>query len=112
MLCLLNGGGDLEWLRRPYGGENLIRRRGGRFLVESLDTGDLHVGWVISCLGDVSGSCGEVFSRGVGFIVGEGSRVQFWLDDWMGMGSLSVLFPRVFRVASNKALVVKDCYVV
>ena len=34
--------------------------------------------------------------------VGEESRVWFGVDDWMGMGPLPVLFPRVFTMVSNK----------
>lgn len=34
---------------------------------------------------------GEVFSIGVGFKVGEGSRVHFWLNDWLGGCPLYVI---------------------
>lgn len=49
--------------------------------------------------------------KGVGFKLCESDRVRFWFDDWMGMGLLHVLFPRVFRIASNKESSVRDCYV-
>lgn len=56
----------------------------------------------------MSGSTGEVYSKGVDFRVGNGSRVQFWVDDWMVVGLLSVLFPRIFRLVLNKESVVKE----
>lgn len=38
--------------------------------------------------------------------------VHFLYDDWVGVGSLLVLSPRVFRVVSNKESSVRECYVV
>lgn len=46
---------------------------------------------------------------GVG--VGDGSRVLFWEDGRMCVGSLLILFPRVFTVVSNKEAFVKEYYV-
>ena len=43
--------------------------------------------------------------------MGEGDSVRFWFDDQVGMGLLYRLFPRVFRVVSNKESSVKECYV-
>lgn len=34
--------------------------------------------------------------------------VRFWFDDWMGVGPLSILFPRVFRIPSNKESSIRD----
>lgn len=45
---------------------------------------------------------GAIFCKGVGFPVGNGRRVRFLLDDWAGVGPLTLLYPRVFRVVSNK----------
>lgn len=53
----------------------------------------------------------ELFRRGVGFKVGERSRVHFWVDHWVGLGPLSLSFPRLFRLVVNKLPLVKDCYV-
>lgn len=38
-------------------------------------------------------------------------RVSFWSDEWAGDGLLSLLFARLFRVALDKEVSVKDCYV-
>lgn len=51
-----------------------------------------------------------VFVKGLGFKVGEASSVWFWFDDWVGEGPLCLLYPRVFRVASNKECSVKEFY--
>ena len=54
MLWLLNGGGDLGWRRRLYGGGLLYQslvRLGGGYLLESLGTGDLGAGVFFHILG-------------------------------------------------------------
>lgn len=43
----------------------------------------------IASVSDVSSEWGKVLSKGVGFVVGEGRVVSFWLDDWGGVGPLS-----------------------
>ena len=53
--------------------------RGGGTLLKSLGTEGLGVG-VLFCVLGMSGSCGKIFSKGLGFKVGEGSRVRF---GWM-----------------------------
>lgn len=62
-------------------------------------------------MGDESNPWGEVFARGVGFLIGEGRRVHFWSDDWVGVGPLSMRYRRVFREVSNKESSVNDCFV-
>ena len=52
-----------------------------------------------------------MLKKGVGFKVGVGSRVRFWVDEWVGVGTLCVLFPRLFHLASNNLSRVSDCYV-
>ena len=72
------------------------------------------LGAVNSSFGDVSKVRGEILVEGFGFIVGKGERVRFWFDDWVGVGPLQFLYPRVFRVVSNKECSVKElkeCYV-
>ena len=39
---------------------------------------------------------------GVGFVVGDGSDVRFWMDGWVGKGPLCGIFPRLFRLTVNK----------
>lgn len=63
---------------------------------------------VISNFGDVSNVRGKVFEKGLGFNVGEGANVRFWLDDYEGVGPLCNLFPRVYEVVSNKESFAKD----
>lgn len=38
----------------------------------------------------------------MGFRVGVERLVRFWLDDWVDVRLLLSLFPRLFRVVSNK----------
>lgn len=52
-----------------------------------------------------------MFHKGVDFKVGLGSRVWFWVDDWLGVGPLFLSFPRLFRVVVKRGALVKDCYV-
>lgn len=52
---------------------------------------------------------GDVFSRGVGFIVGHGREASFLPDDRVGMGPSRYMFSRVFRVVSNKVFVWDCC---
>lgn len=63
---------------------------------------------IILSFEDLSSFRGAVFSRSLGFKVGEGGNISFWFDDWAGVGSLCHLFPRVFRVVSNKEFSVKE----
>ena len=43
--------------------------------------------------------------------MGEGDGVRFWFYDWVGVGPLCFLYPRVSKVVSNKECCVKECYV-
>ena len=63
------------------------------------------------CFGDESNVRGKAFVKALGFMVGEWVSVCFLFDDCMGVGPLHLLFPRMFRVASNKETSVKECYV-
>lgn len=40
----------------------------------------------------------------------DGKSVDFWLDDWLGLGPLYSLFPSIFNVVSNKESSVNECY--
>lgn len=62
-------------------------------------------------MGEKSDSYGDLLQKGLGFRDGERNKVRFWLDDWLGAGPLLRVFPRFFRLASNKWSCVKDCYV-
>ena len=61
-------------------------------------------------VGDKSNMRGKALHKGVGFIIGDGTCVRFWLDDWVGMGPLSELFPRIFRLVVNKESCVSDYF--
>lgn len=62
-----------------------------RFLVESLGTGCKDCGNILSG-GDMSDVKGLVLIKRVGFRVGKGNRVWFWVDGWLGVGPLFILF--------------------
>ncbi|GJS55576.1 RNA-directed DNA polymerase, eukaryota, reverse transcriptase zinc-binding domain protein [Tanacetum coccineum] len=40
--------------------------------------------------------------------VGNGESTRFWLDNWIGGGSLNVSYPRLFRLEVNKNCLVRD----
>lgn len=61
-------------------------------------------------VGDSSTLRGELFSRGVGFKVGEASRSRFWFDDCVEGGPLVGVFPTLFRVVINKHSPIKLNY--
>lgn len=63
----------------------------------------------ILSFGDVSSCCGDLFVRGMGYLVGEGHQVLFGIDDLLGMGPLCSSFPRLFRIVVTKSSLVKDC---
>lgn len=44
-------------------------------------------------VGDMSDVKGLVLIKWVGFKVGKGNRVWFWVDGWLGVGPLFTLFP-------------------
>ncbi|KAJ0490556.1 hypothetical protein HanRHA438_Chr12g0568741 [Helianthus annuus] len=35
---------------------------------------------------------------------------RFWLDDWLGQGTLKHRFPLIFRLAANKRTCVSNCF--
>ena len=44
----------------------------------------------------------EVFSKNIQFEIGVGDRVKLWTDQWCGESPLHLIFPGVYRIASNK----------
>lgn len=50
----------------------------------------------------------RLFMSNVKIQVGDGCKVRFWLDVWVGDAPLSTLFPRIFNVCSQKLVVVAD----
>lgn len=51
---------------------------------------------------------GEVWGQ-IQFVVGDGSRVRFWSDDWSGVGVLCEKFPRLYGCSSDRCILVRDC---
>lgn len=43
--------------------------------------------------------------------VGEGAQNHFWMDEWIGKGSLKDQFPRIFAIAQFKNMVVEEAYI-
>lgn len=64
----------------------------------------------IVSVGDVSLEWEKVLSKGASFVVGDGRDVKFLINDRVGVGTLCELFPRVFRVMSNKESAVSNYY--
>ncbi|KAG6730538.1 hypothetical protein I3842_01G085400 [Carya illinoinensis] len=53
----------------------------------------------------------ESFVKHVNFVVGEGSRISFWFDDWCGDRALNRVFPAIFCMASDWHTFVSDLLV-
>ena len=52
----------------------------------------------------------EILHPKVGFIVGNGRRVQFWKDAWCGEVALCTLFPSLFALAMHKEASVANAW--
>lgn len=61
--------------------------------------------------GEVSSVGVEMFQRGVDFKIRDGSRVRFWLAEWVRVGLLCLSFFRLFRVVLNKRPSLRECFV-
>ena len=44
----------------------------------------------------------------IGYSFGYGSRIRFWLDDWIEGTTLTNQFPRIFAFAINKTGCIKE----
>ena len=44
----------------------------------------------------------ERFSKHLAFVVGDGSRIRFWHDRWVGDTSLKMLYPQLYACSSDK----------
>lgn len=68
----------------------LLRKSGSGFLSQSLDIGYVACGVLLLVWEDVSNVRGEVYRKGVGFILG-GEVCVFWFNSWVGVGLLCSL---------------------
>ncbi|GMI89291.1 hypothetical protein HRI_002598400 [Hibiscus trionum] len=50
----------------------------------------------------------SVFSRNIHFSVGNGKRIKFWSETWIGNTPLKELFPRMYALAVNKSGVIAE----
>ena len=50
------------------------------------------------------------FSQNAVFVLGDGRRINFWSDVWCGREALSVRFPTLFNLATNKEAKVADIW--
>ena len=48
------------------------------------------------------------FSKHLSFVVGDGSRILFWHDKWIGDNSLKTLYPELFVCSTNKEACVSN----
>lgn len=102
--------------KRKLCGEGLLCLRTVRmcragFQNLSLDIGCVVCGGVITSLGDVSTLRGVFLIRESGLKWGINVQSVFGSMIGWGVGVLYELFPRLFRVVSNKNVLVKECYV-
>lgn len=61
-------------------------------------------------IGSGEGKIGEVFQRGIRFLMGDGKKVSFWKNIWAREKPLMEVFPRFFRVALNCEALISDYY--
>ncbi|XP_058076347.1 uncharacterized protein LOC131224925 [Magnolia sinica] len=48
--------------------------------------------------------------KGIGFVLGKRDNIRFWEDIWVGDVPLKDDFPNIFRLASNLAIHVANCF--
>ncbi|GMJ01911.1 hypothetical protein HRI_003860300 [Hibiscus trionum] len=58
--------------------------------------------WVWKNVAKFSIGSNSTFQNNIRFCVGDGSLIQFWSDDWLGLGALKIRFPRMYALASKK----------
>ncbi|XP_039002867.1 uncharacterized protein LOC120129436 [Hibiscus syriacus] len=59
--------------------------------------------WIWCSIINPAESCGIVFLSEVKCVMGNGSKIDFWSDNWTELVSLKASFPRLFRIANKKA---------
>lgn len=42
--------------------------------------------------------------------MGNGKKLSFWNDDWLGLGALKALFPDLFVLSSSPDATIKECW--
>ena len=50
----------------------------------------------------------DIFSSGVGFSIGDGSKIRFWLDAWIDGVTLKFTFSRIYALSINKGGKVRE----
>ena len=50
----------------------------------------------------------ERFSKHLALVVGDGSRILFWHDRWVGDTSLKMLYPQLYACSSDKEACISD----
>ena len=100
-----------KWLWR-YGHETsrLCRR------VIALKYGEGKGGWCTRACSRAQG-CGlwrsisegwETFAKHFSFVVGDGSRILFWHDKWIGDVPLKIMYPQLFLCLVNKEACISE----
>ena len=50
----------------------------------------------------------ETFAKHFSFMVGDGSRILFWHDKWIGEFPLKILYPQLFLCLANKEACISE----
>lgn len=58
------------------------------------------------------GKVGSIFKEKLRMLVRKGDKTLFWMDHWVGERPLKDVFPRLFRISSNRHATVQDCYAI
>ncbi|KAJ4843207.1 hypothetical protein Tsubulata_011405 [Turnera subulata] len=76
-------------------------------LMPQFDYSKASIQWRDACLsGSVSSRTRVDLFEGSKIFIGDGNRALFWLDNWLGHGTLKTLFPRLFSVSLCKSFTV------
>jgi hypothetical protein len=49
-------------------------------------------------------------ARGLMYIVGDGKKVRFWLDVWLGQCPLSVVYNNIFQICNEQNSIVYEVF--
>lgn len=62
----------------------------------------------ILTVGQRGGNFLGLFMANAKIVVGDGHKIRFWIDVWLGGASLKSLFLRIFGICTQKSIVVSE----
>lgn len=83
---------------------NCERKHVNRWAKKSLGGCWFNIVNIVSRLNDL----GVNFNYTFDICLGDGKKTMFWLDDWMGNGTLAIKFPHLFELDKRKSCFVTE----